>query len=114
RAAEPEPTQVAVEAPPPSRRRWLLIAAGALAVVVAGVVAWRLAPVREVSAPSSLQTIAILPFKPVVANPRDEAMKIGMADSLIMELSRSPKLIVRPLSATRRFVALDQDPVDAG
>jgi serine/threonine-protein kinase len=114
RAAEPEPAQVAVEAPPPSRRRWLLIAAAALAVVVAGVVAWRLAPVREVSPSSSLQTIAILPFKPVVANPRDEAMEIGMADSLIMELSRSPKLIVRPLSATRRFVALDQDPVDAG
>jgi DNA-binding winged helix-turn-helix (wHTH) protein/TolB-like protein/Tfp pilus assembly protein PilF len=114
RAAEVEPVPVAVAAPPQSRSRWLLIAAAAIALVVVGVVAWRLAPVREVSAPSSLQTIAILPFKPVVENPRDEAMEIGMADSLIMELSRSPKLIVRPLSATRRFVALDQDPVAAG
>jgi DNA-binding winged helix-turn-helix (wHTH) protein/TolB-like protein/Flp pilus assembly protein TadD len=113
RDAQPEPVQVAVEAPSP-RRRWLLIGAAAIAVVIASVGAWRLAPVREISVPSSLQTIAILPFKPVVANPRDEAMEIGMADSLIMELSRSPKLIVRPLSATRRFVAVDQDPVEAG
>jgi DNA-binding winged helix-turn-helix (wHTH) protein/TolB-like protein/Tfp pilus assembly protein PilF len=114
RPAQPEPVQVGVEGPPPSRRPWLLIAAAAIAAVVVGLVAWRLAPVREVGAPSSLQTIAILPFKPVVANPRDEAMEVGMADSLIMELSRSPKLIVRPLSATRRFIAVDQDPVEAG
>ena len=37
-----------------------------------------------------------------------------MADSLIMELSRSPHLIVRPFSTTRRFAAVDQDPLAAG
>jgi DNA-binding winged helix-turn-helix (wHTH) protein/TolB-like protein/Flp pilus assembly protein TadD len=113
RAAESKPAPVRVEAPPP-RRRWLLIGTVAIVVAAAGVLAWRLASVREGTDPPPLQTIAILPFKAVVANPRDEAMEIGMADSLIMELSRSPSLIVRPLSATRRFGALDQDPVDAG
>jgi len=111
RAAEPAPVQVEGR---PSRRRWLLVGTAAILVAAAGIVSWRLASVGERSVPPHLQTIAILPFKPVVENPRDEAMEIGMADSLIMELSRSPSLIVRPLSATRRFVALDQDPVDAG
>ena len=111
RAAEPAPVQVETTTP---RRKWLLSFAAAIGVAAVGVLAWRLAPVREGSDPPQLQTIAILPFKAVVANPRDEAMEIGMADSLIMELSRSPSLIVRPLSATRRFSTLDQDPVDAG
>lgn len=53
RAAAPEPVQLTVEAPRP-RRRWLLIGAAAIAVVMAGVVVWRLAPVREASVPSSL------------------------------------------------------------
>jgi len=112
RAAESAPAQVEVR---PPRRRWLLIGVAAIVVLAAGAVAWRLVPTGEVKAPPPYpQAIAILPFKPVVENPRDEAMEIGMADSLIMELSRSPNLIVRPLSATRRFAALDQDPLEAG
>ena len=112
RAAQPEPVPVA--APAPQQRRWLLIGVAAIAVVAAGILAWNLAPTGKAGAPADPQAIAILPFKPVIQNPRDEAMEIGMADSLIMELSRSPHLIVRPLSATRRFVALDQDPLEAG
>jgi serine/threonine-protein kinase len=112
RAAESAAVQS--ETPAPTPRRWLLIGVAALAVVVAGILAWRVAPIGKASTPVDPQAIAILPFKPVVQNPRDEAMEIGMADSLIMELSRSPHLIVRPLSATRRFVALDQDPLEAG
>jgi len=107
-AAEPVPE-------PAPKRRFLLIGAAALvAVLVVGAIAWRLPSIRSPAVPPQPQTIAILPFAPVVASERNEALELGMADSLIMELSRSPSLIVRPLSATRRFVALDQDPVDAG
>jgi DNA-binding winged helix-turn-helix (wHTH) protein/TolB-like protein/Tfp pilus assembly protein PilF len=114
RAAEPEPAPAEVAAQP-APRRWFLIGAAAIVLLAAGALAWRLVPTGEVKAPPPYpQAIAILPFKPVVENPRDEAMEIGMADSLIMELSRSSNLIVRPLSATRRFAALDQDPLEAG
>jgi len=41
-------------------------------------------------------------------------MELGMADSLIAKLSESEGLVVRPLSAVRGFVALDQDPLAAG
>ena len=99
------------------RRRWATIATVAIVVAVvaiaAAVVGWR-ASVDEAQAPPFPQTIAILPFKPVVEGQRNEAMELGMADSLIMELSRSPHLIVRPFSTTRRFAAVDQDPLEAG
>lgn len=98
----------------PGRQRRLLIGAAALVVLVAGAIVWRLAAIKEAALPPQPQTIAILPFKPVVAAGRNEAMELGMADSLIMDLGRSAHLIVRPLNTTRRFAALDQDPLQAG
>ncbi len=60
------------------------------------------------------RTIAVLPFKPLVANNRDEAFELGMADNLITRLSGLKELIVRPTSAIRKYTALDQDPLAAG
>jgi serine/threonine-protein kinase len=63
---------------------------------------------------SPIDSIAVLPFKPLVADARYEALEMGIADTLITRLSRLPKIIVRPFSAVRRFTALDQDPIAAG
>jgi DNA-binding winged helix-turn-helix (wHTH) protein/TolB-like protein/Flp pilus assembly protein TadD len=109
RAAEVGP--VPADSP---RRRWAAIGTIAIVVAVVAVAAWRLLSVGEMQVPPFPQTIAILPFKPVVEGQRNEAMELGMADSLIMELSRSPHLIVRPFNTTRRFAAVDQDPLAAG
>lgn len=116
RTVAPDPKAVPVEAPPP-RGRWPLIGAAAavlIVIVITAAAVWRWTSVGRQAASAYPQTIAILSFKPVVADARNEAMELGMADSLIMELSRSPHLIVRPLNATRRFAALDQDPLEAG
>jgi len=59
-------------------------------------------------------SIAVLPFKPLLENQRDEALEFGMADSLIMRLSGSPDMIVRPLTSVRKFSGLDQDAQTAG
>ncbi len=59
-------------------------------------------------------TLAVLPFKPIAASSRDEALEFGMADTLITRLSAVADMIVSPLSSVRRFVALDQDPIAAG
>jgi len=59
-------------------------------------------------------TLAVLPFKPIVASSRDEALEFGMADTLITRLNGVADMIVSPLSSVRRFVALDQDPIAAG
>ena len=61
-----------------------------------------------------IKTVAVLPFKPLVAEKRDEALEFGMADALIAKLSGGEEIIVRPLSAIRRYNAAEQDSVAAG
>jgi len=58
--------------------------------------------------------LAVLPFKPLVAESRDQVLELGMADSLITKLSNSREIIVSSLPAVRKFAGLDQDPVAAG
>ncbi len=69
---------------------------------------------RESVANARIKSIAVLPFKPLVADNRDEALEIGMADTLIARLGNNQKIIVRPLSSVRRFGNLEQDAVQAG
>ena len=63
--------------------------------------------------PQPLRTLAVLPFKPVAASMGNEALEIGMADTLIGMLGRG-ELTVRPTGAVRRFAAPEQDPIEAG
>jgi TolB-like protein/Flp pilus assembly protein TadD len=63
---------------------------------------------------AAIRSIAVLPFKPVAVEGRDASLELGMADSLIMRLSTLRQITVRPLSAVRRFTALDQDSLKAG
>ncbi|MBA4123811.1 MAG: winged helix-turn-helix domain-containing protein [Acidobacteria bacterium] len=83
----------------------LLIAVGA------AVYFWQ-AQTKSVSSP--IKTVAVLPFKPLVAVNRDEALEIGMADTLISQLGNNREIIVRPLSSVRKFGNLEQDANSAG
>ena len=58
--------------------------------------------------------IAVLPFKPLVPENRDQVLELGMADSLIAKLSNIREIVVRSLSSVRKYGGLDQDPVAAG
>jgi serine/threonine protein kinase/TolB-like protein/Tfp pilus assembly protein PilF len=60
------------------------------------------------------KSIAVLPLKPINASSRDEIYEIGIADSLIHRLSPVKGLVVRPLSATRKYTDVAQDPLAAG
>lgn len=61
-----------------------------------------------------IRTMAVLPFKPLTAENRDESLELGMAETLIGKLAGADDLAIRPLNAVRRFNALDQDPFEAG
>jgi TolB-like protein/Flp pilus assembly protein TadD len=61
-----------------------------------------------------IRSIAVLPFKPLVASERDESFEMGMADTLITRLSRIEQLDVRPTSAVRQYTKLEDEVKTAG
>lgn len=63
---------------------------------------------------AQIKSIAVLPFKPLVAENRDESIEMGMADTLIARLSNIRDISVRPISAVRKYAGIDQDAVAAG
>jgi TolB-like protein/Tfp pilus assembly protein PilF len=63
---------------------------------------------------TKLTSMAVLPFKPLVANDRDEYLEMGMVDVLITKLSNIRQLKVRSISTVRKYADLQQDPVAAG
>jgi DNA-binding winged helix-turn-helix (wHTH) protein/TolB-like protein/Tfp pilus assembly protein PilF len=83
-----------------------------LALGSLGFYLWRENTKPAVNAP--IKTVAILPFKPLVAENRDEALEIGMADTLISRLGDNREIVVRPLSSVRKFGNLEQDAAAAG
>ena len=63
---------------------------------------------------SAEKRIAVLPFKPLLPENRDQVLELGMADTLITKLSNSREIIVSSLNSVRKFVDLDQDSLAAG
>lgn len=114
--ASPEMRAAAPEVTPPGlwadRRGLLVVGTAGVALVAAGTAAWwwRRSPAAGTRAPT---TLAILPFKPLGASPRDENLELGMADSLIARLSNLPGVAVRSVGSVRRYGGPEQDPIGA-
>jgi serine/threonine-protein kinase len=102
--------------PPKSktRNRQRLAVITLLTVLVFGAAGYYLWRQNKKSAEAPIKTIAVLPFKPLVVENRNEALEFGMADTLIAKLSGGDEIIVRPLSAIRRYHSVEQDPLTAG
>lgn len=115
-AAAPLPRSPARDqalAPSPGRRIWLsaLVAA---CVAGAGAAWWWRSVRRKDPGTAARPTLAVLPFKPLVLEGRDELLEVGMADSLIARLSTLPGVAVRSVGSVRRYAGPDQDPLRAG
>jgi TolB-like protein len=63
---------------------------------------------------TSIDSIAVLPFKSLGSGGEDEFLNLGMADALIIKLSNLRQIVVRPTSAVRKYAGAEQDPVAAG
>ena len=94
-------------------RKWLA-AFAVLSVFALGATGFSLWRGNETSVDAPIKTVAVLPFKPLVVENRNEALEFGMADTLISKLSGGDEVIVRPLSAIRRYNSLEQDSRAAG
>jgi DNA-binding winged helix-turn-helix (wHTH) protein/TolB-like protein/Tfp pilus assembly protein PilF len=96
---------------PDQRRRLYLTLAAGLAGAGAAWWAWRRLPASDT--PAHRTTLAVLPFKPLSAEGRDELLELGMADSLIARLSSVPGLVVRSTGSVVRYAGAQQDSVRA-
>jgi DNA-binding winged helix-turn-helix (wHTH) protein/TolB-like protein/tetratricopeptide (TPR) repeat protein len=92
------------------RLRWAIgIALGLLLAAVAIGVGERF--VRPSASP---QSVAVLPFKPLIAGSRDEALEMGLAESVIGKLGQRQGLRVPSISAVRRYGGSAPNPRQAG
>lgn len=103
------------------KNRWrsrLALPVAATVAAVATLIALFYVFERREPAPAAaltrIRSIAVLPFKPLVVDSRDEPLEMGMADTLITRLSNIRAVAVRPITAVRKYGALDQDPLVAG
>ena len=110
----------AVTAQPSARTGWQSSAGRILLttlVVVATVLGlfylWSHLRARSTTVSAAERSIAILPFRPLEAAPQDEYLGLGLTDALITRLSNLHKIIVRPVSAVRKYAKAD-DPIAAG
>lgn len=112
-AAEPPVSEIApAPAAPPRSRRWFLAAGGAVTAALGGSAWWFLGRPRAVQ--GLPQSIAVLPFKPLVASAANEAVELGLTESMINRLSELPGVIVSPLSSVRRYADEGVDAQEAG
>ena len=93
----------ALPIPPWRKPAWLAAAVAVVAVAAAALQWWpRAAPPAPVP-----RTLAVLPFRPLAAASQDASLELGMAETLIVGLTRNG-LAVRPRGAVRRYAALDR------
>ena len=129
--AQPDIAQPDIASPTHARRRLTLGLAAAAAALAAGAMAWlrgaaptapatpatpaTMPPISQVPlAPGTARaTVAVLPFKPLALESRDELLEVGMADSLITRLSLVPGLVLRSVASVRRYAGGEQDPLRA-
>ena len=78
------------------------------------------APVRELcvaeqsTAAPTADVIAVLPFRSLNINEKDEGLSLGLANALITQLSNCRQLTVRPTSVVQKYANLEIDHVTAG
>jgi DNA-binding winged helix-turn-helix (wHTH) protein/tetratricopeptide (TPR) repeat protein len=93
------------------RALWVNLAVAGVLVVVAFLLYQR---GGRQPAPSVIRTLAVLPFKPLLAAERDEPLELGMTESMIGKLDARGGLTIYPLSSVRRYASVERDPVAAG
>ena len=93
----------------------LKIAAGFIAASVLLYIGYAFSARRVVApVPKTARTIAVLPFKPLSDESRDESLEMGITNQLITKLSNLNELVVRPMSSVRKYANVHQDPIKAG
>jgi len=105
--APPDRAQAPAPAPAPSVGPLSPVVAGALVLLVAGLLVWRL-QIREApsGAPSpAIRSLAVLPFENLSRDPEQEYFAEGITDDLITQFAKIGALRVISRSSVMRFKA---------
>ncbi|HZS08201.1 MAG TPA: winged helix-turn-helix domain-containing protein [Blastocatellia bacterium] len=114
----PLPPLAHFSSPSLPRRRWLGAAALAGPVVIVVIatlfyLAFSVKP-KPPEMKAAIESIAVLPFRPLGAAGGDEDLGVGLADALITQLSNVRRIVVRPTSAVLKYGGSNQDLMAAG
>jgi eukaryotic-like serine/threonine-protein kinase len=95
-------------------KRFAAAAVLVIAALAASFFFWKWRTWQSAAPRILIHSVAILPFKPIVAAKRDQVLEVGIADTLIAKIGSIRGVVVRPLSAVRPYDRIDQDPIEAG
>jgi len=96
------------------RTRWPIVVFCVLVIGALGV-AYALWARRPKVAPANpIRTVAVLPFKPISADSRNESLEMDLTATLIGRLSQIKQFVVPQLSAVRQYADIHQDAIKAG
>jgi TolB-like protein/DNA-binding winged helix-turn-helix (wHTH) protein/tetratricopeptide (TPR) repeat protein len=90
--------------------RWRWVAGLSLGIAVLAV--WSAARVDVGHMPP--RSIAVLPFRPLVDETRDEGLEVGLAEAVIVRLGQLKQLRVPSINAVQRYARVETDPLVAG
>src|SRR6185436_17677806 len=93
-------------------RKWLLAAAGLIALVVVAGIWYR----NRTPTPTDtkINTLAVLPIKPLTDEENNKELAVGLTDALITKLGSLRPLIVRSASSVAQFTSGGYDPIEVG
>ena len=95
-----------------SWRRWSIVVFSFLVIGV--LLAIYIPPAPNIAPSQPIRTIAVLPFKPLGANSRDESLEMGLAEALIGRFSGIKQISVQQMSAVSKYSDVHQDAIKAG
>ena len=106
----PGPVVPARRAFPSTRWAWagvaILVLGAGLAAVGNGT--------RAPHSTADIRSVAVLPFRPLVAETRDEALEVGLAEAVIVRLGHLQQLRVPSIHAVQHYAKRHSDPRLAG
>jgi serine/threonine protein kinase/Tfp pilus assembly protein PilF len=109
-AEEPPMVHVGAIGESPLRKRWPLLLAWVLLVLLAGAAAFYLLRGRG----ETVDSVAVLPFVNASGDPNSEYLSDGITESLINSLSRLPRLMVMSRDSVFRYKGREGDAQSVG
>lgn len=93
------------------RAAFLALGLAVLAVVSVVSVVWYL---NKTKSPPKINSMAVLPLRPLTDGENNKALGLGLADTLIMRIGGLRQTIVRPISAVTPYTETTQDSLEIG